>query len=239
MSHPITVEQLLELHRLGELYVKWATNPTAMSEGDLIELETVSAEYNIPGTSALFAFQKQFHEEFGLTAENTKPVAAVAEELRRLAIPPLLVRREPMMPTAGVPTQEDLARFHAALQRSVDEDDSEALKVQKLEEIEERNQALREAVAEDNAIAREQEREYQIDNLLLQAAEAEDWVTELQILQKAKDLGRIPASAEERIDWLVNSLKNADQGETTVRSIRVPAGVVQDAISTGHIEKVK
>lgn len=85
MKHPVSVAELLELHRLGELYVKWASNPVAMSEQDIDDLQRVSEDYGINGTSALFSFQRQFQHEFGLTAENMMSVTQVAKEVLELA----------------------------------------------------------------------------------------------------------------------------------------------------------
>jgi hypothetical protein len=274
MKHPVSVSELLELHRLGELYLKWAETPFALSEDNLQELQEISDRYSINHSSALFSFQKQHQHEFNLTVENSQPLVEAIEQAMK---------------------PEAMARLAEAL-RNVPETPMEQTACIVPVEVRER----RELSPEERRFLEDQAK---VDHLLNQAAATGEAKRELELLLEAKKIGGITPGAWKRIKFLEKQLEEvpedgglieddveespadreaqaqsrADQlrefraqldGEMSdVREIEilrdisnvdeltdeeaarldellakapiVPVGVVQDAISTGHINKVK
>lgn len=164
MKHPVSVAELLELHHLGELYVKWASNPVAMSEADIEELQKLSDMYSINGTSALFAFQKQFQQEFGLTAANTVSIHEVAKEVLAIAEAQRQMEYDGSLITNAVETTGYIkpvldpeleamrAKLHEDTERVTHVLDSDGFLKPTGAEMDE---ALREQLHEDNEVDRE------------------------------------------------------------------------------------
>lgn len=104
MKHAVSVAELLELHRLGELYLKWASTPFAVSETDLQELQELSDLYHINHSSALFSFQRQYQREMVGGIEQTiddaiEAIPGLAEALKMVPTTPL-VREDVRSPAA-------------------------------------------------------------------------------------------------------------------------------------------
>lgn len=272
MKHTVSVEELLELHRLGELFVKWSTNPFALSERELGELENICRAYNINGTSALFAFQQEFQREFGLTAQNTKSVIQTLDEaLAQIPGVQASLARAQEKPLLADAPQNEVGKLLA--QASWADDWKEELRLllaardtgdiplaahERISELQERNKAkadnervtaqlaaegpegpraaLLEQLHEDNEVDREQQQSH--------AAELRDELVtgnydahrEMQILRDISNVDELSPAEKMRLDELAEWARNL---QPTIRSINVPAAVVQDAISTGQIQKVK
>lgn len=212
MKHPVSVAELLELHRLGELYVKWASSPVAMSEADLEELQAISNLYSVDGTSALFAFQKQFQQEFGLTAANTVSVQELAREVLAIAEAKTEVRYEEKLITNAVEDTGviELPEYETPTSAELDE-------------------ALAEQLEEDNAVDREAQAAFRADQLRTFRAELDgemNEVRELEILREISNVDELTTSESSRLDQLLaNQMLAQDSG-----THKIPTGVLAEAI---------
>lgn len=224
MKHPVSVAELLELHRLGELYVKWASNAVAMSDEDLAELEKLTEMYSIPGTSALFAFQKQFHNEFGLTAANSMSIQKVAEEVLAIAGARAEIRH-PENPVEYVRDSDGAVKPTAFSERYERPTGAEM------------DGALREQLHEDNEVDRESAAQYRADQLRDELVDGEmSDERETAILREISNVDSLTPAESARLGELL-----AKQEMRPVQSSgthRIPVGLVQDAISTGQMNKI-
>lgn len=231
MKHPVSVEELLELHRLGELFSKWSSNPFSMSEEDLEELQGLAREYSVDGTSALFAFQKQFQQEFNVTVQNSAPLAAAIEQ----AMDPMAMNRLKEA-LSNVPTTPLLPEEQTAYIVPIPVREERAAV---LAEIAEREAAQREELREDNQIAQEQELEYRAQmhaDELRQALENREFdggdIREIEILREISNVDELTMQESNRLDELVRAQVQKQNSGTH----KIPAGVLSEAVS-GSSEK--
>lgn len=232
MKHPVSVAELLELHRLGELYVKWASNAVAMSEEDLAELERLSEMYSVPGTSALFAFQKQFHNEFGLTAANSMSIQKVAEEVLAIAEARTEVRyaEKPLHPV-----ERDM--LQGAMNRVAPPESPREHPFFSQPTGAEMDEALREQLHEDNEVDRESAAQYRADQLRDELVDGEmSDEREIAILRDISNVDNLTPAESARLGELL--AKQKVQPVQSSGTHRIPVGLVQDAISTGQMNKI-
>jgi hypothetical protein len=246
MKHPISVAELLELHHLGELYVKWATNPVAMSEEDVEELQEISDRYSINGTSALFSFQKKWQQEFGLTAANTFSIHEVAKEVLAVAEAQKEIRYEEKLitnsvedtgvlelPEFGGEAPKEFRQAHETMQEVLREEERLMQEEDDLyEEYEkptgaEMDEALREQLHEDNEVDREAEAQYRADQLRDALLENQlETEREIEILKQISNVDELTPTENARLDELVTKKVSAMNSGTH----RIPTGVLAQAV---------
>lgn len=262
MKHPVSVSELLELHRLGDLYVKWSSNPFAMSEEDLEELQRYSSEYSIDGTSALFAFQKQFQHEFGLDEENTRSVTDVAreamQELKEHVAKVEFIEKPQLTPREvydglmvdrynGLEINLDdawtlarhLGRTFEQFHDDVAKRAGASLWFQEkiwfsgqeaLQESQERNTAVIEAVQEDNELDRESQAEHRANQLRDFREQLQGEMTdarEIEILREISNVDELTKSESDRLDQLLKAARPKNGSST----IQIPTDVLAEAVS--------
>lgn len=223
MKHPVSVAELLELHRLGDLYLKWTATPFAMSEEDLQELQEISDRYHINHSSALFSFQKKYQQEMAVHIEQQLDRAI--EALPGLEAALAMVSKEPMFVN-----DSDGAVKPTAFSEAPEEDEAE------LDGLLQADAALREQLHEDNEVDREAEAQYRADQLREAMLEEQlETEREIEILKQISNVDELTSAESARLDELISQKTSAMNSGTH----KIPVGVVQDAITTGHIEKVK
>lgn len=237
MKHPVSVSELLELHRLGEIYLKWAQSPFAMSEDDLQELQEISDRYSINHSSALFSFQRQLQTEMLTRVERTidDAIEAIPGLAQALASVPTSPLDRPL--SAG-----EASMLQDAMDRVSDPEEvadrKSALEAKDLadaaEWARERNAALREQLHEDNEVDRETQA-IQAGELRVELMEQNEVEREIEILQQLSNVDELTPEEQARFDELVAYKVSAMNSGAH----KIPVGVVQDAISTGHIQKIK
>lgn len=186
MKHPVSVSELLELHALGELFVKWVSNPVSMSEEEVEKLQEVSDKYSINSTSALFSFQKQFHQEFGLTSAKAE------------------IRYEEKLITNSVEDTDVLEAVEDQYRAP-----AEMFEVPTGAEMDE---ALAEQLREDSEVDRKAEAQYRADQLrdaLVDGGLSAN--RELEILREISNVDELTFQEGARLDELVRKL-NQDSG---------------------------
>lgn len=217
MKHPVSVSELLELHALGELFVKWVSNPVSMSEEEVEKLQEVSDKYSINSTSALFSFQKQFHQEFGLTSTNTLSIHEVAKEVLAIADAKAEIRYEEKLITNSVEDTDVLEAVEDQYRAP-----AEMFEVPTGAEMDE---ALAEQLREDSEVDRKAEAQYRADQL--RDALVEGGLSanrELEILREISNVDELTFQEGARLDELVRKL-NQDSG-----THRIPTGVLAQAV---------
>lgn len=253
MKHPVSVAELLELHRLGELYLKWTATPFAISEDDLQELQEISDRYQINHSSALFSFQRQYQRDMAIGIEKQldqalETIPGLAAALAVLPTTPLDAPGEYTVP------EEIRLQREKQLQEIKEREERDAQLERMREKLREENEqvtqrlaeedpdgphaALLEQVHEDNKVDRELQAAFRADQLRSFRQELDGEMSdhrEIEILREISNVDELTPGESARLDELLEKQQLVqDSG-----SHKIPAGVVQDAITTGHIEKVK
>ena len=285
MKHPVSVAELLELHRLGELYLKWAATPFAVSEADLQVLQEISDRYDINHSSALFSFQRQYQREMAIGIERQldqalEVIPGLAAALATLPTTPLdapdehSVPEEIQLQRAERDAQlehmrEKLRKENERVTQQLAEEDPEGPHAVLCDKINpgwtdrpllpaeanllqqamarvsdpeavadrrERDEALHEQLQEDSEVDREAEAQYRADQLRDALLEEQPEIErEIEILKQISNVDELTSEESARLDELISRKVSAMNSGTH----KIPVGVVQDAITTGHIEKVK